>query len=79
MIEQPYRYLLKAILISFVLATVFYAVLNSEVACTDEGCAGYKSAEINYTYSNTLLILIHIPNLKIVYLGYQFVVHLVAH
>jgi hypothetical protein len=56
MIEQPYKYLLKAILISFFLATVFYAVLNFEVACTDDGCAGYKNAEINYTYSNTLLI-----------------------
>jgi len=56
MIEQPYKYLLKTILISFVLATVFYAVLNSEVACTDDGCAEYKSAEINYIYANTLII-----------------------
>ena len=56
MIEQHYKYLLKAILISFVLATVFYAVLNSEVACTDEGCAEYKSAEINYKHLNTLII-----------------------
>ena len=56
MIEQHYKYLLKAILISFVLATLFYAVLNSEVACTDDGCEGYKSAEINYTYLNTLII-----------------------
>ena len=28
MIEQPYRYLLKAILISFVLATIFYYVIK---------------------------------------------------
>ena len=56
MIEQNYKYLLKAILISFVLATIFYAVLNSEVACTDDGCEGYKSAEINYKHSNTLII-----------------------
>ena len=68
MIEQHYKYVLKAILISFVLATVFYAVLNSEVACTDDGCEGYKSAENNYTYANTLIIWIHIPNLKVVYL-----------
>ena len=64
MIEQHYKYPLKAILISFVLATVFYAVLNSKVACTDDGCEGYKSAEINYTYLNTLIIWVCILNLK---------------
>ena len=47
MIEQPYRYLLKAILISFVLATIFYAVLNSEVACTDDGCSEFQTTISN--------------------------------